>query len=256
VSEAGAALHPAADLRAKFERYHRTRDEAVREELVGAYIGLAKAMARRFSNRGESLDDLMQIAYVGLISAIDRFDPDRQVEFTTFAIPTIKGELKRYFRDSGWALHVPRRVKQLHVALNETIGTLTQRLGRSPTVPELAKEMDVTEEEILEVMEAGWSYRAASIDENRGGGDPDRDSSPAATLGSLDARLSTLEDRLTVSPLLRALPARERVILQLRFFEGLTQSQIAEQLGISQVHVSRLLTKSLERLRREADARG
>lgn len=255
MTETKAAEHPAADLREKFERYHRTRDETVRDELVAAYIGLAKAMARRFSNRGESLDDLVQIAYVGLISAIDRFDPERKVEFTTFAIPTIKGELKRYFRDAGWALHVPRRVKQLHVALNETIGMLTQRLGRSPTVPELAKEMDVTEEEILEVMEAGWSYRASSIDENRGG-DPDRDASPAATLGSLDARLSLLEDRLTVSPLLRALPARERVILQLRFFEGLTQSQIAEQLDISQVHVSRLLTRSLDRLRREARGRG
>ncbi|MGH2686701.1 MAG: SigB/SigF/SigG family RNA polymerase sigma factor [Actinomycetota bacterium] len=244
----------ATDLRDKFEEYHRTRDEAVREELVGAYIGLAKAMARRFSHRGEALDDLVQIAYVGLLSAIDRFDPERQVEFTTFAIPTIKGELKRYFRDSGWALHVPRRVKQLHVALNETIEMLTQRLGRSPTVAEMAKEMDVTEEEILEVMEAGWSYRAASIDDNRG--DSSRDAGSAATLGAVDARLSVLEDRLTVSPLLRALPARERIILQLRFFEGLTQSQIAGQLGISQVHVSRLLTRSLERLRREADARG
>ena len=251
MTEAGTAT----DLRDKFEEYHRTRDGTVREELVGAYIGLAKAMARRFSHRGEALDDLVQIAYVGLLSAIDRFDPERQVEFTTFAIPTIKGELKRYFRDSGWALHVPRRVKQLHVALNETIGMLTQRLGRSPTVAELAKEMDVTEEEILEVMEAGWSYRAASIDDNRGG-DSDRDASPVATLGAVDARLSTLEDRLTVSPLLRALPARERVILQLRFFEGLTQSQIADQLGISQVHVSRLLNRSLERLRREAGGRG
>ena len=256
MTEAGAATVAAADLREKLELYARTRDESLREELVAAYIGLAKAMARQFSNRGESLDDLMQIAYVGLISAIDRFDPERRVEFTTYAIPTIKGELKRYFRDSGWALHVPRRVKQLHVALNETIGTLTQRHRRSPTVAELAKEMDVSEEEILEVMEAGWSYRAASIDENRGGGDSDRDLSPAATLGSLDARLSMLEDRLTVSPLLRALPARERVILQLRFFEGLTQSQIADQLGISQVHVSRLLTRSLERLRREAGGRG
>jgi RNA polymerase sigma-B factor len=246
---------PAPDLKEKFAEYHRTRDEEVRAELVAAYIGLAKAMARRFSHRGESLDDLVQIAYVGLLSAIDRFDPGREVEFTTFAIPTIKGELKRYFRDAGWALHVPRRVKQLHVALNETIGTLTQRLGRSPTVAELAKEMDVTDEEILEVMEAGWSYRAASIDDNRGGGDSDRDISPAATLGSIDGRLAVLEDRLTVSPLLRALPARERVILQLRFFEGLTQSQIADQLGISQVHVSRLLTRSLQRLRREAEER-
>jgi RNA polymerase sigma-B factor len=256
VTDTGASLRPATDLRDKFAEYHRTRDESVREELVGAYVGLAKAMARRFSHRGESLDDLVQIAYVGLLSAIDRFDPERKVEFTTFAIPTIKGELKRYFRDQGWALHVPRRVKQLHVALNETIGTLTQRLGRSPTVAELAKEIDITEEEVLEVMEAGWSYRAASIDENRGGGDSDRETSPVATLGSLDARLSTLEDRLTVSPLLRALPARERIILQLRFFEGLTQSQIADQLGISQVHVSRLLTRSLDRLRREADPRG
>ena len=242
---------PEAELRRKFEIYHRTRDEAVRQELVEAYLGLARAMARRFSHRGESLDDLVQIAYVGLLSAIERFDPGREVEFTTFAIPTIRGEIKRYFRDQGWALHVPRRVKQLHVALNESVGSLTQRLGRSPTVPELAREIGVSEEEVLEVLEAGWSYRAASIDDNRGG-DDDNDLSPASTLGSLDARLATLEDRLTVSPLLRALPARERVILHLRFFAGKTQSQIAEELGISQVHVSRLLSRSLDRLRREA----
>jgi RNA polymerase sigma-B factor len=241
-----------AELREKFHEYHRTRDEAVRDELVEAYLGLARAMARRFSHRGELLDDLVQIAYVGLLAAIERFDPEREVEFTTFAIPTIRGELKRHFRDQGWALHVPRRVKQLHVALNEAVGSLTQRLGRSPLVPELAREIGVTEEQVLEVLEAGWSYRAASIDDSRGGADDDHDSSPASTLGSLDVRLATLEDRLTVSPLLKALPARERVILHLRFFSGLTQSQIADELGISQVHVSRLLTRSLDRLRREA----
>jgi RNA polymerase sigma-B factor len=242
---------PDDELRRKFEEYHRTRDLAVRQELVEAYLGLARAMARRFSHRGESIEDLVQIAYVGLLSAIERFDPGREVEFTTFAIPTIRGEIKRHFRDQGWALHVPRRIKQLHVALNDSVGVLTQRFGRSPTVPEIAREIGVSEEEVLEVLEAGWSYRAASIDDNRGG-DDDFDSSPASTLGSLDSRLVVLEDRLTVSPLLRALPRRERVILHLRFFAGLTQSEIAEQLGISQVHVSRLLSRSLERLRRQA----
>jgi RNA polymerase sigma-B factor len=243
------------DLRAKFVEYQRTRSEVVREELVEAYLGLARALARRFSHRGEALDDLTQIAYVGLISAIERFDPGREVEFTTFAVPTIRGELKRHFRDQGWALHVPRRVKQLHVALNEAVGTLTQKLGRSPTVPEIGEAIGISEEEVLEVLEAGWSYRATSIDDNRGGPDGESES-PAAMLGELDVRLATLEDRLTVSPLLRALPARERVILHLRFFEGRTQSQIAEQLGISQVHVSRLLTRSLERLRRQATSSG
>src|SRR5207249_3687400 len=213
--------------------------------------GLAEYLARRFSNRGEPLDDLIQVASVGLIKAVDRFDPAREVEFSTYATHTIVGELKRQFRDKGWAVRAPRRMQELYLRLGKILGTLSQELGRSPTIPELANEAQVSEEEVLEALEAGQAYRFASLDAPSPGED-DGDTM-SSHLGQEDAELVDAERRATLSPLMAQLPPREQKILHLRFFEGLTQSEIATRLGISQMHVSRLLARSLAQLRDLAD---
>jgi RNA polymerase sigma-B factor len=227
-----------------FRRYRQSRDRALRNELVEEHAGLAEALARRMSHRGESHDDLRQVALVGLLKAVERFDPDRGVRFTSFATPTILGELKRHFRDKGWAVRVPRRIQEVHLAVGKTVGELGQELGRSPTTAEIAERAGVLEEEVLESMEAGTLYRLASLDEPRG----DADEAPSARVGEYDPGLENVENRLAVEKLLARLPEREQTIVQLRYFEGLTQSEIADRIGISQMHVSRLLAKSLERL--------
>ncbi len=235
-------------LRAKFKEYGRTGERSVRDELIEAHLRLAEHLARRFSNRGVALDDLVQVASLGLVKAVERFDPDRGLEFSTFATPTIVGELKRPFRDKGWSVRVPRRVQELHVEINTLVGELTQRLGRSPTIAELAGMASTSEEEVLEAMEAAQAYRSASIDAPTGGGDDDT-RGLAAQLGDEDVNLFEAENRLLIADLLTTLPKREQLMLRLRFFEGMTQSQIADRLGISQMHVSRLLAKSLGQLR-------
>jgi RNA polymerase sigma-B factor len=242
-------------LREKFAAYARTRDVATRDELIEAHLRLAEHLARRFANRGVPVDDLIQVASLGLVKAVERFDPDRGLEFSTFATPTIVGELKRHFRDKGWAVRVPRRVQELHVEINALVGELTQKLGRSPTIPEIAERAGASEEEILEAMEAGQAYRSASIDSPGSGGDSD-DGAPglADQLGSTDSALLDAENRMLLADLIQTLPKREQLMLHLRFFEGMTQSQIAERLGISQMHVSRLLAKSLNLLREAAEA--
>jgi len=239
------------ELRRKFEEYSRTREPALRDELVSAHLGLAEYLARRFGSRGEPLDDLVQVASVGLLKAVDRFDPDRGLEFSTYATPTIVGELKRHFRDKGWAVRVPRRVQELHLALSKVVSRLSQEHGRSPTITEIAETAQVTEEEVLEAIEAGHAYRFASLDAPAGGDDEAK--SLATQLGDPDPALENIEHRVALSPLIAQLPVRERTILHLRFFEGMTQSQIAEQLGISQMHVSRLLARSLAHLRESAE---
>jgi RNA polymerase sigma-B factor len=241
------------ELRGKFAEYARTRDIGVRDELIEAHLRLAEHLARRFSNRGVPVDDLIQVASLGLVKAVERFDPDRGLEFSTFATPTIVGELKRHFRDKGWAVRVPRRVQELHVEINALVGELTQKFGRSPTIPEIAERAGTSEEEILEAMEAGQAYRSASIDAP--GGDSD-DGAPGLSdqLGSSDSALLDAENRMLLAELIQTLPKREQLMLHLRFFEGMTQSQIAERLGISQMHVSRLLAKSLNLLREAAEA--
>jgi len=231
-----------AALRAKFVVYHASRDVRVRDELVGAHIALAEHLARRFNHRGEPLDDLIQVACVGLLKAVERFDPGRGLEFSTFAIPTIVGELKRHFRDKGWAVRVPRQVQELYLL----VSALTNELGRSPTIIEVAERGRVTEEEVLEAMEAGRAYRSASLDSSTGDDDAPTLSS---RLGSEDPGMADVEHRLTIGPLLEALPEREKFILRMRFFEGKTQSEIARELGISQMHVSRLIARSLRQLR-------
>jgi RNA polymerase sigma-B factor len=223
------------------------RRAALRDELVEMHLPLVEYLARRFRNRGEPLDDLIQVATIGLIKSVDRFDLERAVEFSTYATPTIVGEIKRHFRDKGWAIRVPRRLQELKLSLTKATAELSQKLGRAPTVAELAKHLGLTEEEILEGLESANAYSAISLDAPDGGDDD----SPAVadSLGRIDDALEGVEDRETLKPLLEALPAREKKILMLRFFGGLTQSQIAAELGISQMHVSRLLARTLAQLR-------
>jgi RNA polymerase sigma-B factor len=239
------------DLRRKFVEFAETRSPSTRDELIEAHLGLAEYLARRFSNRGEPLDDLVQVASVGLLKAVDRFDPTRGVEFSTYATHTIVGELKRHFRDKGWAVRAPRRMQELYLRLGKIVSTLSQELGRSPTIPELANEAQVSEEEVLEALEAGQAYRFASLDAPSPGED-DGDSM-SSHLGADDAGMVDAEHRVALSPLLAQLPQREQTILHLRFFEGMTQSEIAGRLGISQMHVSRLLARSLAQLRAAAE---
>lgn len=238
-----AQLEPTDEL---FAEYARTRDRALRDRLVEEHLPLARYLARRFVHRGEPLDDLVQVALLGLLKAVERFDPWRGLRFSTFATPTILGELKRHFRDRGWAVRVPRRVQELHVRLARVVGALSQELGRSPTTAEIAAAADATEEEVLEAMEAGGLYRLASLDAPA----PEADGTERSErLGDDDDSFDAVEHRLELSALLDVLPDRERTIVYLRFFRGLTQSEIAARVGISQMHVSRLLTRSLEQLR-------
>jgi RNA polymerase sigma-B factor len=239
-----------ADLDPRFAEYRRTRDRKLRDELVDEHVPLAKFLARRFVDRGEPLDDLLQVALLGLLKAVDRFDPGRGLRFSTFATPTIVGELKRHFRDRGWAVRVPRRVQELHVQLSKLVGALSQELGRSPTPLEIAERAGVPEEEVLEAMDAGGLYRLVSLD----GSLTDDDDSPELSLqlGDADSGYDRVERRAELDDLLAALPPRERRIVVLRFFDGLTQSEIARRVGISQMHVSRLLTRSLKTLRSRA----
>ncbi|CAA9347275.1 MAG: RNA polymerase sigma factor SigB [uncultured Nocardioidaceae bacterium] len=234
-----------------FNDYATTRDSALRDQLIEAHIGLAEYLARRFANRGEPLDDLVQVASLGLVKAVERFDPARGLEFTTFATPTIVGELKRHFRDKGWAVRVPRRVQELHLRVTRVIDDLSNELGRSPNVDEIAKRAGTSEDEVIEAIDAGSAYRSTSLDAGRS----DDDESPGllGQLGEVDPELARSELRTALGPLIAALPEREQVMLYLRFYEGLTQSEIAKRLGISQMHVSRLLARSLQQLRELGD---
>jgi RNA polymerase sigma-B factor len=238
--------------RALFERLatlpagdpERTR---IRSTLVELHLPLVEYLARRFRNRGEWLDDLTQVATIGLIKSIDRFDLERGVEFSTYATPTIVGEIKRHFRDKGWAVRVPRRLQELKLSLTKAIGDLAQREGRAPTVSELAAYLKMSEEEVLEGLESANAYSTVSLDAPDSG---DEDAPAVAdSLGMIDDALEGVEYRESLKPLLERLPPREKRILLLRFFGNMTQSQIAAELGISQMHVSRLLARTLAQLR-------
>jgi RNA polymerase sigma-B factor len=229
-------------------RYHEDGDLQAREKLIEQYMSLVRSLARRYSYRGEQLEDLVQIGAIGLIKAIDRFDLERGVELTTYATPNIIGEIKRHFRDKGWSVRVPRGLQELNVQLSRLVEQLTVQLGRSPTIPELAKAAGVQEEEVLEALESGRAYTSLSLSVGGGGGDED-DLDPLESLGTEEHQYEVSEDRAVLAPGFKALDDRERKILQLRFFEGLTQSQIAQQVGISQMHVSRLIRRSLEKIR-------
>jgi RNA polymerase sigma-B factor len=221
-----------------------TLDAAEREELITSNLGLAHQLARRFLHRGEPLDDLVQVASVALVKSVDRFDPSRGVDFAAFATRTIIGELKRHFRDKGWAVRASRRVQELYLELGHATAALVQHLGRNPTVAELAEATGASEEAVIEAIEAGQGYRAASIDATESEDDP-----LSARLGEQDVNYDSVEDRALLGPALATLPPREQSILHMRFVEGLTQSEIAVAVGVSQMHVSRLLSSSLQKLR-------
>ncbi len=239
--------------RALLRRYHEEGDVAAREQLIEQYMSLVRSLARRYSYRGEQLEDLVQIGAIGLIKAIDRFDLDRGVELTTYATPNIIGEIKRHFRDRGWSVRVPRGLQELNVQLSRLVEQLTVQLARSPTVSELAEAAGVNEEEVLEALESGRAYTSLSLS-GGGGGDDDGELDPLESLGTEEHEYEISEDRAVLAPGFRALDPRERMILHLRFFKGLTQSQIAQQVGISQMHVSRLIRRSLEKIRAEIAA--
>jgi RNA polymerase sigma-B factor len=232
-------------VRALFREYQKSHSQELRQELIEAHLGLVEYLSRRFAGRGEPLEDLIQVATIGLIKAVDRFDPEREVEFSTYATPTIVGELKRHFRDKGWAVRVPRRLQELNLQLGEIMGQLAQKLGRSPTVAEMAQAAGTTEEEVLEGLDSAHAYTLTSLDAPAG----DEDLALREQIGTEDEALELLEYRTSLMPLLEELPPRERTMLYLRFFRGMTQSEIAERLGISQMHVSRLLAKTLATLR-------
>ena len=233
-----------------FVRYREDRDPEIRDELVKMYINLVEYLARRFKSRGEPLEDLIQVGTIGLIKAIDRFDIERAVEFTTYATPTIVGELKRYFRDKGWAIRVPRRLQELNLQINQKIGNLTQDLRRTPPIKEIAKKVGVSPEDVIEAMETSEAYNFISLN-----GDLSSDSGENFSLleyiGENDKHLARFEDRASLAAALKDLTPQEQKILYLRFFRGLTQTEIAADLDISQMHVSRLLRRTLQILRQK-----
>jgi RNA polymerase sigma-B factor len=223
------------------------RRAALRDRTIEAWLPLAQHLAHRYSGRGEPTDDLLQTAAVGLIKAVDKFDPDRGVDFAGYAIPTIIGELKRHFRDRTWDIRVPRRLQELRLAISEANSTLLQSLGRSPTVTDIAAHLKLTEEEILEGLEGARAYNAVSLSTPTGDGE--RATELGDLLGSDDNQYELAELRVALGPALATLDEREQKILTLRFYGNLTQSQIADHIGVSQMHVSRLLARALTKLR-------
>jgi RNA polymerase sigma-B factor len=242
-AELFAVLHdPGADV---------VTSRAAREGLVHLHLALVQHCARRFLNRGELQEDLVQVGTIGLLKAIDRFDAGRGVEFSTYATPTIIGEIKRHFRDRGWAIRVPRRLQELRLAITEANSTLTHTLGRSPTVPDIAVHLGISEEDVLEGLEGARAYNATSLSTPISS---DGSTELGDTLGGEDREYEIAETRVALGPALASLDEREQKILTLRFYGNLTQSQIADQVGISQMHVSRLLTRALTKLRGQLSA--
>jgi RNA polymerase sigma-B factor len=223
--------------------------DQLRNDLVVAHLNLVRYLAVKFANRGEALDDLIQVGTVGLLKAIDRFDLDRGVEFTTYATPTIVGEIKRYFRDKGWAVKVPRRLQELNLAVNRALEKLTVKMGRSPTTGELAAHLGATEEDVLEAQELGQAYNLLSLDTELSGEGDKKSQTLADYVGQNDAALDLLEDKANLERAFEVLTGRERVILYLRYYENVSQTEIAKRLNVSQMHVSRLQAKALEKLR-------
>ncbi len=243
-------LVPLLERYAELEPGDPARDD-LREELVRGFLPVAHHIARRFSNRGEPLDDLVQVATVGLINAVDRFSPERGHDFFSFAVPTISGEVRRHFRDLGWSMRVPRRLKDMHVSINGVVSELSQNLGRAPKPTEIAERLGVPVADVLEGLEASEAYRSSSLDEMLSS------EQGSATVGELvgeaDAELDRVDFRQALRPVLSELAERERTIVLLRFFGNMTQTQIADRVGISQMHVSRLLAQTLDRMRTRLD---
>jgi RNA polymerase sigma-B factor len=246
ISAAGA--HPRAEERALLLRWHNNRDVAARDALVERMMPLARRVAARYRRRDETFDDLLQIAVIGLVKAIDRFEPGRETALSSYAVPTMLGELKRHFRDHGWALHVPRGLQERVFAVDDAEKALVRRLGRTPTSAEVSGVTGLGEEEILEAREAARALESVSLEDQRFGGGENA-MTYADGVGALDDNFERVEYETVLANALRALPERDRLVLRLRFAEDLTQTEIAERIGISQMHVSRLLRRTLDRLR-------
>jgi RNA polymerase sigma-B factor len=241
------------DIDALFRDFRKTQDRGARETLVERFLPLARRLARRYERGDESFDDLLQVASLGLVKAVDRYEPDRGVAFSSYAVPTILGELKRYFRDTGWAVHVPRGLQERAMKVDQTAAKLTTRLGRPPSMAEIAEGMGLTLEEVLEAMGAAQAYDAVSLEAGRDTERPE-EGTIGETLGEVDERLELVEYGQTIAGTLKALPDRDRLVLRLRFVDDLTQSEIAERIGVSQMQVSRLIRRALERLRTVAES--
>ncbi len=226
-----------------------------REKLVMSHLNLVRFIANKFKNRGEPIDDLVQVGYLGLLKAIDRFDPSRGLEFTTFATPTIMGEIKRHFRDKGWSVRVPRRLQELSAKVNQATDTLTSQLQRSPTVAEIADYLDATVDEVLEAMESSSAYSSVSL-EAPSGTDDDDTPSVIDRYATEDSDLAFTDDRIIIEEALASFSPREREVIEMRFLKGMTQIEIAEKLGISQVQVSRLLRRTLKKIQDKIDPEG
>jgi RNA polymerase sigma-B factor len=251
VSEDRAAR--AREDRRLLQRLHHHGDPAAREALVQRFLPLARQLARRYQHGGEQLDDLIQVASLGLLKAIDRFDPARETAFSSFAVPTILGELKRHFRDKGWSVRVPRDLQELAVRVDRVTDELSREIGRAPSVTEIAERIGTTAEQVLEAREASAAYRAVSLDRTRDE-DDESDGGMAAHVGIEDPGFGVAEDAATVERLMRVLSEREREVLRLRFAEDLTQSEIGARVGVSQMHVSRLIRHAVSQLRDAAQA--
>lgn len=238
-----------------FRLYKEKGDEAARDQLIVSHLNLVRFLASKFKNRGEPLDDLIQVGTIGLIKAIDRFDPERGLEFTTYATPTIMGELKRHFRDKGWSVRVPRRLQELSAKVNQVTDELTVELQRSPSVDEIAAKIGVGAEEILEAMESSGAYTSVSLE---AGGSSDDDEAPALIdrFGTEDEDLAASDDRMIIDEAIKDFSPREQEIIRMRFIDGLTQVEIAKKLGVSQVQVSRLLRRTLRKIQDKIDPEG
>lgn len=238
-----------------FRRYKEEGDMDAREKLVMSHLNLVRFLANKFKNRGEPIDDLMQVGYLGLLKAIDRFDPSRGLEFTTYATPTIMGEIKRHFRDKGWSVRVPRRLQELSAKVNQATDALTTELQRSPTVEEIAEYLDASVDEVLEAMESSSAYSSVPL-EAPGASDSDDAPSVLDRYASEDSELAFTDDRLVIEEALAGFSPREREVIELRFVKGMTQIEIAQQLGVSQVQVSRLLRRTLKKIQDKIDPEG
>lgn len=238
-----------------FRRYKEEGDVEAREKLVMSHMNLVRFLANKFKNRGEPLDDLIQVGYLGLLKAIDRFDPSRGLEFTTYATPTIMGEIKRHFRDKGWSVRVPRRLQELSAKVNQATDVLTTELQRSPKIEEIAEYLDASVDEVLEAMESSSAYSSVPLE---GTGNNDNDDAPSVLdrYATEDSALNFTDDRLIIQEALKGFSPREREVIDLRFLQGMTQIEIAEQLGISQVQVSRLLRRTLKKIQDKIDPEG
>jgi RNA polymerase sigma-B factor len=229
-------------------RYHVHGDTGAREQLIERHLPLVRSLARRYAGRGEALEDIEQVGAIGLIKAIDRFELEREVSLATYATPNVVGEIKRHFRDKGWAIRVPRALQELNASMSGAVERLTNRLSRSPTVAEIAAELRTTPEQVLEALEVSSAYSTLSLSTGPSGED---ELDPLETIGDEDHEFERSEDRAALAPALARLPLREREILRMRFEEGLPQTQIAQRVGLSQMHVSRLIRKSLGVMRAE-----